>query len=115
MGKDHDARIGRRYFDAGRYKADKVRKLACPSCLVEHDAHHYEGLPDDRQPGVGAIDVRNPKVEAAEVVADRIRALRRLAPEQTVITSSCGLGHLPRQAAMGKLVAITKAERILGG
>ena len=38
-----------------------------------------------------------------------------LAPEQTIVTSSCGLNHLPRQVAFGKLKAMTEAKRVLGG
>ena len=38
-----------------------------------------------------------------------------MAPEQTIITSSCGFNHLPRQVAYGKLRAMTEAKRILGG
>jgi 5-methyltetrahydropteroyltriglutamate--homocysteine methyltransferase len=46
-------------------------------------------------------------------VAARIRAVRWLAPEQTIITSSCGFNHLPRHVALGKLRAMTEAKAIL--
>ena len=36
--------------------------------------HHYEGLLGNRQLGVGAVDVQDPKVESGETVAERIRA-----------------------------------------
>jgi 5-methyltetrahydropteroyltriglutamate--homocysteine methyltransferase len=78
-------------------------------------APQYEGLLGDKQLGVGAIDVQDPKVETGEVVAGRIQALRWLAPEQTIVTSSCGFNHLPRRTAMGKLLAMTEAKRILCG
>jgi 5-methyltetrahydropteroyltriglutamate--homocysteine methyltransferase len=48
-------------------------------------------------------------------VAERIRAHAWLAPEQTIITSSCGFNHLPRNVAFGKLSAMTQAKQILGG
>jgi 5-methyltetrahydropteroyltriglutamate--homocysteine methyltransferase len=116
VGKEYDAQIGHRYFDTGRYKADKVCKIECSSYLIEYDmAYHYEGMLGDRQLGVGAVDVQDPKVETGEVVAERILANRWLAPEQTIITSSCGFNHLPRQTAMGKMIAMTEAKRILGG
>src|SRR5271166_942814 len=116
VGKEYDAQIGHRYFDIGRYKADKICKIACSSCLVEYDmAPHYEGLLGNKQLGVGAVDVQDPKIETGEIVADRIQALRWLAPEQTIVTSSCGFNHLPRRTAMGKLMAMTKAKWILGG
>ena len=67
VGKEYDAQIGHRYFDTGRYKADLVCKIECSSYLIEHDmTHHYEGLLGNRQLGVGAVDVQDPKVEAAK-------------------------------------------------
>ena len=107
--------IGHRYFDAGRYKADPVCKIATTSYLIEYDMTHYEGLPGDRQLGVGAVDVQDPKAESGETVAAPIREYKWLAPEQTIITSSCGFNHLPRIVAAGKLRAMSEAKRILGG
>jgi 5-methyltetrahydropteroyltriglutamate--homocysteine methyltransferase len=40
---------------------------------------------------------------------------RWLAPEQAIITSSCGFNHLPRHIALGKLRAMTEAKAILCG
>jgi 5-methyltetrahydropteroyltriglutamate--homocysteine methyltransferase len=116
VGKEYDAQIGHRYFDIGRYKADKICRIECSSILIEYDmAPHYEGLLGNRQLGVGAVDVQDPNVETGETVAARITACRWLAPEQTIITSSCGFNHLPRRTAMGKLLAMVEARRILGG
>jgi 5-methyltetrahydropteroyltriglutamate--homocysteine methyltransferase len=116
VGKEYDAQIGHRYFDTGRYKADLVCKIACTSYLIEHDmTPHYEGLIRNQQLGVGAVDVQDPKVETGEIVAERIRTHSWLAPEQTIVTSSCGFNHLPRITAFGKLKAMTEAKRILGG
>ena len=116
VGKEYDAQIGHRYFDTGRYKADKVCGIECSSYLIEYDmAHHYQGLLGDRQLGVGAVDVQDPRVETGETVASRILANAWLAPEQTIITSSCGFNHLPRSTAMGKMMAMTNARRLLGG
>src|ERR1700712_2062553 len=116
VGKEYDGQIGHRYFDTGRYKADKICGIECSAFLVEYDmAHHYEGLLGNKQLGVGAVDVQDPKVETGEMVAERIRAQRWLAPEQTIVTSSCGFNHLPRQTAFGKLKAMTEAKRVLGG
>jgi 5-methyltetrahydropteroyltriglutamate--homocysteine methyltransferase len=116
VGKEYDGQIGHRYFDIGRYKADLVCQIECAALLIEHDmTHHYKGLLGDKQLGVGAVDVQDPKVETAETVVARIRAYEWLAPEQTIITSSCGFNHLPRRTALGKLNAMTQAKRILGG
>ena len=116
VGKEYDAQIGHRYFDTGRYKADLVCGIECSSYLIEHDmTHHYEGLIGNRQIGVGAVDVQDPKVESGETVAGRIRKYGWLTPEQVIVTSSCGFNHLPRNVAFGKLQAMSDAKRILGG
>jgi 5-methyltetrahydropteroyltriglutamate--homocysteine methyltransferase len=116
VGPDYDGQIGHRYFDTGRYKADLVCQIECDAYLVEHDmAGHYEGRLGSKQLGIGAIDAQAPNVETGEQVAGRVRAHRWLAPEQTIITSSCGFNHLPRQTALGKLRAMTEAKAILGG
>jgi 5-methyltetrahydropteroyltriglutamate--homocysteine methyltransferase len=116
VGKEYDAQIGHRYFDVGRYKADLICNIDCSSYLIEHDmTPHYEGLLGNRQLGVGAVDVQDPEVESGETVAARIRAHSWLAPDQTIVTSSCGFNHLPRQVAYGKLRAMAAAKQILGG
>ena len=116
VGKEYDAQIGHRYFDLGRYKADLICKIECSSYLIEHDmTPHYEGLLGDKQLGVGAVDVQDPKVESGETVAARIQCYKWLAPEQTIVTSSCGFNHLSQKVALGKLRAMTEAKRILGG
>jgi 5-methyltetrahydropteroyltriglutamate--homocysteine methyltransferase len=116
VGKEYDGQIGHRYFDHGRYKADIVCGIACSSYLIEHDmTPHYEGLLGDKQLGVGAVDVQDPKIESGETVAARVKAHKWLAPEQTIVTSSCGFNHLPRRVTLGKLKAMTEAKRMLGG
>jgi len=116
VGKEYDGQIGHRYFDHGRYKADLVCKIDCSSYLVEHDmADQYERFLGERQLGIGAADVQDPKIESGETVADRIKKQAWLAPEQTIVTSSCGFNHLPRNVAFGKLNAMAEAKRILGG
>ena len=116
VGKEYDAQIGHRYFDTGRYKADLICRIDCSSYLVEYDmTHHYQGLLKDRQLGVGAVDVQDPKVESADVIASRIRAHTWLDPEQTIVTSSCGFNHLPQKTAFGKLKAMAAAKALLSG
>jgi 5-methyltetrahydropteroyltriglutamate--homocysteine methyltransferase len=116
VGKEYDGQIGHRYFDHGRYKAELVARIECDSYLVEYDmAHHYEGTLGNRQLGVGAVDVQDPRIESAETIAGRITPHRWLAPEQTIVTSSCGFNHLPRATAFGKLQAMAAAKRLLAG
>ena len=116
VGKEYDAQIGHRYFDVGRYKADLVCKANCSSLMVEYDmAGEYEPYLGNKQLGVGAVDVQDPSVETSQIIVERIQANRWLVPEQTVITSSCGFNHLPRQTAFGKMKAMSEAKRILSG
>jgi 5-methyltetrahydropteroyltriglutamate--homocysteine methyltransferase len=116
VGKEYDAQIGHRYFDVGRYKADLICKANCSSLMVEYDmAHEYEPYLGNKQLGVGAVDVQDPSVEAGQTIVERIQANSWLVPEQTVITSSCGFNHLPRRTALGKMLAMSEAKRILAG
>ncbi|MDQ2802485.1 MAG: hypothetical protein M3Y41_07305 [Pseudomonadota bacterium] len=116
QGADYDGQIGHRYFDTGRYPGKLICDIACQSFMVEHDmAEHYHEHLGNRQLGVGAADVQDMNVESGEKIAERIKAHGWLAPEQTVVTSSCGMNHLPRHIAFGKLKAMTAAKRILGG
>jgi len=114
VGADYDGQIGHRYFDQGRYKADLVCKIECDGYLIEHDmTPQYEKCLGDKQLGVGAVDVQAPNVETGYLVVERIKAHEWLAPEQTIITSSCGFNHLPRHIALGKMRAMTEAKAIL--
>jgi 5-methyltetrahydropteroyltriglutamate--homocysteine methyltransferase len=116
VGKEYDAQIGHRYFDTGRYKADHICNIECASLMVEYDmAGHYEGLLGNKQLGIGAVDVQDPKPESGELIAQRIRERSWLDPDQTVITSSCGFNHLPRKTAFEKLKGMVAAQRILRG
>jgi 5-methyltetrahydropteroyltriglutamate--homocysteine methyltransferase len=74
---------------------------------------HYENHLGDKQLGVGAVDVQAPNVETGQQVVERIKAHKWLAPEQTIITSSCGFNHLPRHIALGKMRAMAEAKAIL--
>ena len=71
----------------------------------------------DKWLGLGVIDVKNPEVEAAELVASRIRrALEYVPAERLMINPDCGLRHLAPDVARQKLhamvagVALIRAE-----
>jgi 5-methyltetrahydropteroyltriglutamate--homocysteine methyltransferase len=50
--------------------------------------------------------VQAPNVETAEQIAERISVHRWLAPEQTIVTSTCGFNHLSRgRVETGKAAA----------
>ena len=68
------------------------------------------------QPTTQALDVQDKRVEDPEQIVERkIEALKWLSPKQTLITSSCGMNHLPREVAFGKLAAMAGARDILRG
>ncbi len=99
-----------------RHPAELICDTNCDVVLVEHDmAASYEGLLGNKQLAVGAADVRDMGVETPETIAERVARLRWLAPEQTMITTSDSMSHLPRAVAVGKLQAISSAKRLLAG
>lgn len=113
VGEHYDGQIGHRYF-TGRYPADLIAKADVDVLLIEHDmADAYEGLLGDKQLGVGAVDVQDRKVENADTIVERIAKHRWLPLEQTLITSSCGMNHLSRDIAFGKLMVMSEAKRRL--
>ncbi len=115
VGADYDGQIGHRYFDFGRYPAELICQINCDVLLIEGDmTPKYEGLLGNIQLAVGACDVQDLNVEPPETIAQRITQYSWLPPEQTLITSSCGMNHLPRHIAFGKLQAMVEAKRILG-
>jgi 5-methyltetrahydropteroyltriglutamate--homocysteine methyltransferase len=115
VGPEYDGQIGHRYF-TGRYPPALVQDLRCDVLLVEYDmVPHWEGLLGNRQLAVGAADVQSLDIETPEEIAERVTANRWLPPEQTMITSTCGMNHLPRHIAFEKLKAIAGARKLLTG
>lgn len=115
VGPEYNGQIGHRYF-TGRYPAELISKINCDVLLVEHDlTPKYKGILGNKRLAIGAADVQDFNVESPETIAERINKYGWLAPEQTMITSSCGMNHLPRHIAFGKLNAMVAAKRILGG
>jgi 5-methyltetrahydropteroyltriglutamate--homocysteine methyltransferase len=65
---------------------------------------------------LGVLDLGDPTVESAEVVAGRVRrALPYVAAERIVLAPDCGMKYLPRESAAGKLAAMTRAAEVLRG
>jgi 5-methyltetrahydropteroyltriglutamate--homocysteine methyltransferase len=61
----------------------------------------------DKWLGLGVIDVKNPEVEAAELVASRIRrALEYVPADRLMVNPDCGLRHLAPEVARQKLRAM---------
>jgi 5-methyltetrahydropteroyltriglutamate--homocysteine methyltransferase len=64
--------------------------------------------------GAGVIDVKDPTVETADIVAARIRKTIQSVPaEKLSILPDCGLFHLPRDVAFAKLSAMVAGTRIV--
>lgn len=113
VGEDYDGQIGHRYF-TGSYPAGLIAGLNYDALLVEHDmVDAYQGLLGNKRLAVGAVDVQDLTVESPETVVQRIQQHAWLVPEQTLITSTCGMNHLPRDVAFGKLEAMVMAKQIL--
>jgi len=63
---------------------------------------------------VGVLDLADPQVETAEVVAARIHAaLEFLPPERLIATPDCGMKYLPRETAVGKLEALAAGAALV--
>jgi 5-methyltetrahydropteroyltriglutamate--homocysteine methyltransferase len=63
---------------------------------------------------LGVLDLNDPAVETpAQVVARARKALDYVPAERLVLAPDCGMKYLPREAAFGKLAAMTEAARLL--
>jgi 5-methyltetrahydropteroyltriglutamate--homocysteine methyltransferase len=68
----------------------------------------------DRDVGLGVIDVKDPEVESAELVARRIRTALELVPaDRLMINPDCGLRHLTETQARAKLAAMVQGAAIV--
>jgi 5-methyltetrahydropteroyltriglutamate--homocysteine methyltransferase len=63
---------------------------------------------------LGVLDLSTPDVETPEQVAARARRALPFAPaDRIVLAPDCGMKYLPRDAAAGKLTALTQAAGLL--
>jgi 5-methyltetrahydropteroyltriglutamate--homocysteine methyltransferase len=63
---------------------------------------------------LGVLDLGDPAIETAEMVAARIRnGLKHVAPERLVVAPDCGMKYMPRVTAFGKLRAMCEAAAIV--
>jgi 5-methyltetrahydropteroyltriglutamate--homocysteine methyltransferase len=78
------------------------------------DVDVLKSLPEDKEVGIGVIDVRTTMIESPEQVADRIRkVLAVLPPERVYLTTDCGLKPLSRLVASMKLKALVAGAEIV--
>jgi len=60
------------------------------------------------------LDLGDPEVETAAVVADRIRhGLAHVAADRLVLAPDCGMKYMPRATAFGKLKAMCDAAAVV--
>jgi 5-methyltetrahydropteroyltriglutamate--homocysteine methyltransferase len=63
---------------------------------------------------LGTLDLGDPTIESAEVVAARIRAALEYVPAaQLVVAPDCGMKYLSREVAFGKLLAMVEGAAIV--
>src|SRR5262249_55246252 len=63
---------------------------------------------------LGVLDLGDPQVETAEVVAERIRAgLRHVDADNLMPAPDCGMKYLPQQTAFGKLESLAAGAAIV--
>ena len=59
---------------------------------------------------LGVIDLGNPEIETAAVIADRIRhGLKYVSADRLIPAPDCGMKYMPRHVAFGKLKAMSDA------
>jgi methionine synthase II (cobalamin-independent) len=82
--------------------------------LIDIDA--LESLPEDKEVGIGVVDIRTTMIETPEEIADRIRRIIDVVPpERVYLTTDCGMRPLPRLVAKMKLKALVEAAEIVRG
>ena len=68
----------------------------------------------DKKILLGVLDLADPDVETAEIVAARIRrALPYVPAENIILAPDCGMKYLPRETALGKLKAMVAGAAIM--
>jgi 5-methyltetrahydropteroyltriglutamate--homocysteine methyltransferase len=70
--------------------------------------------PTEKEIVVGVIDVKDEKVETADIVAGRIRkALEHVPSGKMYVSPDCGMKFMPRDRAFAKLQAMVEGTRIV--
>jgi 5-methyltetrahydropteroyltriglutamate--homocysteine methyltransferase len=65
---------------------------------------------------LGVIDLADPAIETADVIAERIRhGLKYVSADRLIPAPDCGMKYMPRATAFGKLKAMSDAAAIVRG
>jgi 5-methyltetrahydropteroyltriglutamate--homocysteine methyltransferase len=63
---------------------------------------------------LGVLDLGNPEIETAAVIADRIRhGLKYVSTDRLIPAPDCGMKYMPRHVAFGKLKALCDGAAIV--
>jgi 5-methyltetrahydropteroyltriglutamate--homocysteine methyltransferase len=91
-----------------------VGQLVLEAAQPRLDVSILATLPHDL--ALGVIDLADPRIEPASVVADRLRtALRYLPAERLTAAPDCGMKYLSREVAFGKLMSLAAGAQIVSG
>ena len=102
-----------RYDFLGELSGSVAQQISVEAAQPKLDLGQLSEL-DPKVIVLGVLDLGDPEVETAEVVADRIRAaLRHIPPERLVPAPDCGMKYLPRERAFGKLNALAAGAALV--
>ncbi|HVY81807.1 MAG TPA: hypothetical protein VG994_12545 [Steroidobacteraceae bacterium] len=91
----------------------RAQQISIETAQSNLDCSILRQLPD-KEILLGVIDLSTPNVETPELVKQRVkRALPYIEPERVVLAPDCGMKYLSREAAFGKLRAMSQAAREL--
>ncbi|MEX2616448.1 MAG: 5-methyltetrahydropteroyltriglutamate--homocysteine methyltransferase [Alphaproteobacteria bacterium] len=90
-----------------------VDQVSIEAAQPKLDLSILDGLPS-KTIMVGVIDMGDPNVETADMVAGRVRnALKHVPAERLIIAPDCGMKYLDRATAFGKLKAMVDGTKIV--
>ena len=96
-------------------KQTDVRILApcCETAQCKLDCSPLQSLAG-KKIILGVLDLSRNEVEAAEIVAERIRrALPFVPAERLIVAPDCGMKYLPRDVAFGKLRTMVEGAKLV--
>ncbi len=101
------------YSFLAELEGSKAQQISIEAAQPRLDLKVLDDLPS-KTIILGVIDLADPTIETADMVAARIRrALPHVAPERLIIAPDCGMKYLPRETAFGKMKAMVEGTRIV--
>ena len=107
----HDRPAGYSYL--GELTEANVKQISLEAAQPRLDYGVLREL-DGKHVILGVLDLGDPDVETAPVVAERIRgALAHVPGDRLTIAPDCGMKYLPRETAFAKLCSMVEAARLV--